>query len=54
MTSPENPAKPEIATLTWVPPLITFIGDVADLVKGGGKSGPGDDGDPMSITKGGA
>jgi hypothetical protein len=35
----------------WVPMTMTYVGDVKDLVKGGGKSGATFDSDPTATTK---
>lgn len=37
----------------WQPPALTYIGDLEDLVQGGGKRGSFVDGDPRSSRKGG-
>ncbi|HEX2572720.1 MAG TPA: hypothetical protein VH877_24435 [Polyangia bacterium] len=37
----------------WQTPALTYIGDLEDLVQGGGKRGSFIDGDPRSSRKGG-
>ena len=37
----------------WTRPTLTLLGDVKDLVRGHGKSGPNDDNDPFQTSKSG-
>jgi hypothetical protein len=37
----------------WERPLMTFLGNIRDLVRGFGKTGPNADGDPQMTRKGG-
>jgi hypothetical protein len=50
-SSIEEPvAKPK---LQWQSPSLTLLGNVAELVQGGGKSGVNADADPTATTKAG-
>jgi hypothetical protein len=35
----------------WEPMTLAYAGDVKDLVRGGGKTGPNDDSDPANTSK---
>ena len=37
----------------WVPPTLTLMGTINDLVLGGGKASAANDPDPLAVTKGG-
>ncbi len=37
----------------WEAPKVEYLGTLAELVQGRGKSGPGVDGDPKTTAKGG-
>ena len=49
--SDEPPAME--AESPWTRPTLTLLGDVKDLVRGGGKSGANDDSDPNQTSKSG-
>jgi hypothetical protein len=35
----------------WETPTLTYVGDIKDMVRGGGKSGPNFDSDPQTTRK---
>ncbi len=39
------------ASKVWVQPTLRYLGDVKDLVRGGGKTGPNSDSDPQNTRK---
>ena len=51
--SGEDAGPAKAGKRAWQSPSLTYIGDLADLVQGGGKRGSFIDGDPRSSRKGG-
>ena len=52
-TTDEKPIaqEPDATKLPWERPMLARLGDVKDLVQGGGKSGPNADSDPNQTKK---
>jgi hypothetical protein len=49
----EGVGKARAGQRVWQSPSLTYIGDLEDLVQGGGKRGSFIDGDPRAARKGG-
>ena len=53
----EEPIKSQLTDQlerkAWEPMRLVYVGDVRDLVRGGGKSGQNADSDPQNSTKSG-
>ena len=47
----ENPGQKGASNATWERPTLTYLSNIRDLVRGGGKTGPMDDSDPQNTLK---